>query len=162
MTRTRTNLALLVLVVALVVVAAVLYARGRESDAEARATDYSSIVDAAETEMTAFLTMDHKRFDELSAAVLGGATGNFKKEYTASLDSLKKTAEDEEWVAEPKIDAVGISHADSDSATVFVSAGTTEKFKSAGDDSKSRPWRIKLEMVKESGRWMVSEVGYVS
>lgn len=159
---TRTNRVLLLLVAAFVVAAGVLFVLDACAAPASQATDYSQVVAAAKKEMTAFLTMDHTRFDELSARVLEGATGTFEQEYTAALESLRKTALDEKWVADPTIDSIGISSADADSATVFVSAGTVETFASAGDEPKQRPWRIKLEMVNENGRWLVSDVGYVS
>ena len=123
---TRTNRVLLLLVAAFVVAAGVLFVLDDRAAPASQATDYSQVVAAAKKEMTAFLTMDHTRFDELSARVLEGATGTFEQEYTAALESLRKTALDEKWVADPTIDSIGISSADADSATVRVGRRRTQ------------------------------------
>ncbi len=158
----RRDLALAVVAVVLVAVAAVLYVRGGESDQEKVADQYVEIVKAAKKETIAFLTIDHTKMDEVTDAVLAGATGEFKKEYTTSLDSLKDAAKQQESFATGTVDEAGISEADADTATVFVSAASDVRNKGTDGKTETRAWRIKLTMNREGDRWLVSKLEFVS
>lgn len=129
--------------------------------AEERAQEYSDITRAARAETLAFLAIDHTRMDELTDRVLAGATGAFKKQYQASLKSLKEAAASQESFSKGRVDEVGLSEVDADSAAVFVAAAS--KVRNTGTKGKveDRSWRIKLSMVKEDSRWLVSQLEFV-
>jgi Mce-associated membrane protein len=67
-----------------------------QTPAQDRAEEYAEIQRAARAETLAFLTIDHTRMDELTARVLEGATGSFKKQYQSALKSLKESAANQE------------------------------------------------------------------
>lgn len=161
MSRARINAVLLAIVLVAGVVAGVLYVRGGESEAEAAASQYPAIAEAAEDLTTNFLTVDYKNMDALTAKVVDGSTGEFKKEYSDSLKELKDAAAQQESTAKGSVDAVGISEADADSATAFVSAGSTVKNTGTKGKTEQRSWRIKLSMVKEGDRWLVGKLEFV-
>ena len=129
--------------------------------AEARAQQYSDISRAARAETLAFLAVDHTRMDESIDRVLDGATGEFKKQYKASEKSLKDAAVSQESVSKGRVEEVGLSEADTDSATVFVAAGSKVQNKGTKGKTEDRSWRIKLTMVKEDSRWLVSQLEFV-
>lgn len=129
--------------------------------AEAQAQQYTDIRRAAREETLAFLAVDHKRMDELTDRVISGATGTFEKQYKSSLKSLKETAISQESISKGHVDEVGLSEVESRSATVFVAAGSKVQNKGTNGKVEDRSWRIKLTMVKEDSRWLVSELEFV-
>ncbi|AXT84363.1 hypothetical protein C6I20_03560 [Aeromicrobium sp. A1-2] len=129
--------------------------------AEAQADEFAAIQSAARAETLAFLEIDHTRMDKLTDRVIAGATGDFKKQYKASLAALKESATAQESISEGRVDEVGLSEVDSDSATVFVAAGSEVRNKETKGEVEDRFWRIKLSMVKESGQWLVSQLEFV-
>lgn len=129
--------------------------------AEKQAQAFTDINRAAQAETLAFLEVDYKKMDELTGRVLDGATGPFKKQYKTSLKSLKKAATSQKSTSKGHIDEVGLSEVDADTATVFVAAGSKVKNTGTKGKAEDRAWRIKLTMVKESGRWLVSQLEFV-
>ena len=129
--------------------------------AEEQAQQYSDIRRAARAETVAFLTVDHTRMDEVTKRVMDGATGEFKKQYEASLDTLKKSAESQDSFAEGRVGEVGLGEVDSDSAIAFVAASSEVRNKGTKGESEDRSWRIKLTMVKQDSRWLVSQLEFV-
>jgi len=129
--------------------------------AEERAQEFSDIRRAARDETLAFLTIDHTKMDELTARVLDGATGSFKKQYQESLKSLKESAASQESFSKGKVNEVGLSEVDADSASVFVAAGSEVRNKGTNGKTENRSWRIKLTMAKEGDRWRVSQLEFV-
>ena len=129
--------------------------------AEERAQEHSDIRRAARAETLAFLTIDHTKMDEMTARVLDGATGDFEKQYRASLKSLKESAASQESFAKGRVAEVGLSEVDADSASVFVAAGSQVRNKGTKGEVEDRAWRIKLTMAKEDSRWLVSQLEFV-
>ncbi|KAA1395985.1 hypothetical protein [Aeromicrobium ginsengisoli] len=128
---------------------------------EALASDYSDITRAARAETMAFLSVDHKKMDELTQRVLDGATGTFKKQYQSSVKSLKETAVAQESISKGSVGEIGLSEVDPDAATVFVAAGSKVQNKGTNGKVEDRSWRIKLSMVKKDDRWLVSQLEFV-
>lgn len=167
MTRmTATNAVLAVVLAALCAWLLVFAVKGSEAapgttPAEGLADQYSDITHAARAETLAFLEVDHKRMDELTDRVLDGATGTFKKQYETSLKTLTDSAVKQESISKGSVDEVGLSEVESDAATVFVAAGSKVQNKGTKGKVEDRSWRIKLSMVKEGGRWLVSQLEFV-
>ncbi|KQV74498.1 hypothetical protein ASC61_05495 [Aeromicrobium sp. Root344] len=128
---------------------------------EAQSSEYSDITRAARAETMAFLTVDHKKMDELTARVLDGATGTFKKQYQSSVKSLKETAVAQESISKGSVGEIGLGEVDPDAATVFVAAGSKVQNKGTNGKVEDRSWRIKLSMVKKDDRWLVSQLEFV-
>lgn len=129
--------------------------------AEERAQQYADITRSARTEAVAFLTIDHTKMDELTARVIDGATGTFKKQYQASLKSLKDSATSQESLSTGRVNEIGLSEVDADSASVFVAAASKVQNKGTKGKVEDRSWRIKLTMAKEGSRWLVSNLEFV-
>jgi Mce-associated membrane protein len=129
--------------------------------AEEQAQEYSDIRRAAREETMAFLTIDHTKMDALTANVLDGATGSFKKQYQSSLKALKESAASQESFSKGRVNEVGLSEVDADSASVFVAAGSEVRNKGTKGKAENRSWRIKLTMAKKGDRWLVSNLEFV-
>ena len=129
--------------------------------AEERAQEFSDIRRAAREETLAFLTIDYRKMDQLTAQVLEGATGSFRKQYQTSLKSLKESAASQESFSKGRVSEVGLSEVDADSASVFVAAGSEVRNKGTKGKTEDRSWRIKLTMAKEDDRWLVSQLEFV-
>lgn len=162
----RFNLVLLLLGLALGATLALLLSEGSDAqagttDAERRAGEYADVTRAATSEVQAFLGIDHENVDAQTETVLEGATGDFKKQYAAELDTLKQQARDQESTAVADVLEVGISDIDADSATVFVAANTEVSSLATKGEPKTVPWRIQLTMVEEGGRWLTSGLQFV-
>ena len=164
--RSLINITLAVILVALLGWLVLFAVRGAvaapgSTAAETRAQEHSEIRRAARAEALAFLTIDHTKMDQLTGQVLDGATGDFKKQYQASLKALKDSATSQESISTGRVDEVGLSEVDADSATVFVAAGSKVKNKGTKGEVEDRSWRIKLTMAKEGSRWLVSQLEFV-
>ena len=132
-----------------------------QTPAEERAQEFSDIRRAARAETLAFLTIDHTRMDELTDRVLAGATGSFKKEFKERLEFLKDTAASQEAFAEAHVAEVGLSEVDADSATAFVAASAKVRNKGTKDKVVNEPYPVRLTLVKEGNRWLVSQLEVV-
>ncbi len=129
--------------------------------AEARAEQYADVTRAARSEALAFLAVDHKKMDQLTKRVLDGATGEFKKQYQASLKSLKEAAVTQESISTGRVDQIGLGDVDDDSASVFVAASSKVQNKGTKGKVEDRSWRMKLTLAKVDSRWLVSQLEFV-
>lgn len=166
MTLRRLNVVLLVLAVLLGVALTVLLTRGPEAipgqtEAERRSQTADEVTKAAAAQVQAFLGIDHDKVDEQAQVVLEGATGDFKNQYADELESLKRSARDQESSAEASVLEVGISEISDDAATVYVAANTEVTSVSTKGEPRTVPWRIQLTMAKEGERWLTSGLQFV-
>ncbi|MCW2832334.1 MAG: hypothetical protein JWN68_287 [Nocardioides sp.] len=160
----RLNLVLMVLGLALV--AAVAFLQAEESTAtasEAELHDQRSldVTMAATAQVQAFLGIDHRNVDAQAQVVLDGATGEFEQQYAEELDSLRRSARAQESTAEATVLEVGISDIDATTATVIVAADTDVTSKATDGKSRTVPWRIQLDMVREGDRWLTAGLQFV-
>jgi len=132
-----------------------------QTPAEEQAHELTELRQAARSEAVAFLTIDYRRMDEVTARVLAGATGEFKKQYTSSVKVLKQAAESQDSLAKGYVKEIGVGTIDSDSATVFVSAGSKVKNKGTKGKFEDRTWRIRFNMTRDGDRWLVSQLEFV-
>ena len=167
MKRISTTNATLVLALLVLVAWLVLFAvRGSaaapgSTPAEARAEQYADVTRAARAETLAFLAVDHKKMDQLTERVLDGATGEFKKQYQASLKSLKEAATSQESISTGRVEQIGLGDVDDDSAAVFVAASSKVQNKGTKGKVEDRSWRMKLTLAKVDDRWLVSQLEFV-
>ena len=129
--------------------------------AEERAQELADLRQAARAEAVAFLTIDYHQMDQVTDRVLAGATGSFKKQYKSSIKVLKEAAVSQDSVARGYVKEIGVGTFDSDSATVFVSAGSKVKNKGTKGKFEDRTWRIKFDMTEAGDRWLVSQLEFV-
>lgn len=162
---TRLNGVLAALVLALGVALVVVMTRSDSPGASGSAdtsSEYAAVTEAATDQVTAFLDIDHESVDEQLQTVLDGATGEFKKQYAAQLETIKAQAEEQQSSADATILKVGISTLTPESATVFVAANTDITSHATNGKVRTVPWRIQLDLVKEGERWLTAGLQFVN
>lgn len=124
-------------------------------------TAQREVAAAARAEAVAFLTVDHEDMDAVVDAVLAGATGDFAEQYAAQRDTLVSEAERTEATSTGEVVALGVGDLDDDSATVLVAANSTVTNSGTGAEGQVRYYRLRLDLVREDGRWLTSAVEFV-
>jgi Mce-associated membrane protein len=119
------------------------------------------VATAARTEALAFLTVDHTDMEPLMDAVLDGATGDFAEQYEAQRDTLTSEAVRTKATSTGEVVALGVGDLDDDSATVLIAANSTVTNTSTGSEGQVRYYRLRLDLVREGGRWLTSNVQFV-
>lgn len=151
----------LTVVLLALLVATGLVVTGRDEVDEGLTTAQHDVAAAARTEALAFLTVDHRDMDPLVDAVLDGATGDFAEQYAAQRETLTREAVRTEATSTPEVVALGVGDQDDDSATVLVAANSTVTNAGTGSEGQVRYYRLRLELVREGGRWLTSDLRFV-
>ena len=116
---------------------------------------------AARTEALAFLTVDHTDMEPLIDAVLAGATGDFREQYESQREKLTSEAVRTEATSTAEVVALGVGDLDDDSAVVLLAANSTVANTKTGSEGQVRYYRLRLDLVREGGRWLTSNVRFV-
>lgn len=163
---------LALLTYALTVVALGASAVPGQSAAEKRVAAYNQINRDVDKGVTAFLTVDYKRIDQLTERVKQRATGRFAKDYAANEVNLKAAATQAKAQTTGEVKSIGISEVDESSATVFVAADSLVSNSSTKDVKKTaacphdgkvcRYYRFKLSMAETDGEWKIAQLEFVS
>lgn len=152
------DLALLALVLAALVVVGIT-ARGvlqdRSAD-EARA----DAVAAARRLAVSFTSLDYRSYDRDAAAVVAGASGTLKQEFSQQSAALKKAMTSNRSVTKGSVLDAAVVAADSDSARVLlvVDADVTN---TSAPTPTARHYRIQLDMSHQHGRWLGTNLSFV-
>jgi Mce-associated membrane protein len=149
----------LTLVVLLVAIGLVVTGRGSTDDRLSEA--HREVARAARTEALAFLTVDHTNMEPLIEAVLAGATGDFKEQYGSQRAKLAREAVRTKATSTAEVVALGVGELDDDSAVVLLAANSTVANKKTDDEGQVRFFRLRLDLVREDGRWLTSDVRFV-
>ncbi|WP_299923349.1 hypothetical protein [uncultured Nocardioides sp.] len=151
---------LVLVLLALLVATALVVTGGDEADGELTAAQHD-VAGAARTEALAFLTVDHRDMDPLIDAVLDGATGDFAEQYASQRETLTREAVRTEATSSPEVVALGVGDQDDDSATVLVAANSTVTNTGTTGEGQVRYYRLRLELVREDGRWLTDDLRFV-
>ena len=165
--RARLNLALYVVVLLLAcacVVGGVMSWKAygeRADDAEAQER-YGDVLAAARAEAEALVNIRYDDAEAGVAKVAEGATGKFGEQYSTASESVIKVMRQNESVSEGEVLWAGVVDVDPDSATVIVATEGTVANKQTGGKPVSRYFSMKLSLVREGGRWLTSNLEFVS
>lgn len=118
------------------------------------------ILAAARQSALNFTSLDYRRYGQDSARVLKGATGDFRKEFTAQTEELTELVARNKSVSEGQVLDAGIVRSDEDSARVLVVADS-KVTNTAVPKGEARTYRLQLDLVHEDGRWLTSDVEFV-
>lgn len=151
---------LVVVLVALLAAIGLVLAGQEEVDQELTDAQREVAV-AARAEALAFLTVDHRDMGPLIDAVLDGATGDFAEQYASQRATLTSEAVRTEATSTPEVVSLGVGDQDDDEATVLVAANSTVTNASTGDAGQVRYYRLRLQLVREGGRWLTSDLRFV-
>ncbi|MFF3904579.1 hypothetical protein ACFYZJ_00905 [Streptomyces sp. NPDC001848] len=118
------------------------------------------VLAAARQSALNFTSLDYRHYDRDSGNVLKGATGEFKKEFAAQTAQLTKLVAQNKSVSEGQVLEAGIVRSDADSARVLVVADS-KVTNTAAPEGQARTYRLQLDLVREHGRWLTSDVEFV-
>ncbi|GHD21626.1 hypothetical protein GCM10010313_55450 [Streptomyces violarus] len=118
------------------------------------------VLAAARQSALNFTSLDYRHYDRDSANVLAGATGDFKKQFTAQTGQLTTLVAQNKSVSEGQVLEAGIVRSDEDSARVLVVADS-KVTNSAAPEGEARTYRLQLDLVHKDGRWLTSDVEFV-
>ena len=162
----RSNIALYVATVLLACVCIVggvmvWHAHDNRDRAQAEQERYGEVLVAATDEAEAFINI---RYDDGQASVdrvAEGATGEFKKQYSRSTEGVLQVLKQEKSVMEGKVLWAGVVDVDQDSATVIAATSGTVANQQTKNQPVSRNFRLRLDLVREDGRWLTNDLQFV-
>ncbi|MER6125581.1 hypothetical protein ABT173_23715 [Streptomyces sp. NPDC001795] len=118
------------------------------------------VLAAARQSALNFTSLDYRHYGRDSGNVLKGATGDFKKEFAAQTQELTKLVAQNKSVSEGQVLEAGIVRSDAHSARVLVVADS-KVTNTAVPEGQARTYRLQLDLVREHGRWLTSDVEFV-
>ena len=122
---------------------------------------YGDVQQAAAAEATALLNIDYRDPQKTIDAVKAGATDEFAKEFDSAQGGLVQLTAQAKSVMTGEVLWTGVVDADPDSATVIVATTGTVTNTQTGNAAASRNFRIKVNLVKQDGRWLTSALDFV-
>jgi len=152
-------LAALVLVTVVALIGAAVLAP-RISAASARGDQRAQVLEAARQQTVNFTTLDYRHLDRDLGRVLHGSTGDFRKQVQAGTKDLTALVTANKAVATGDVLDAGLVSSDSDSARVLVVADSNV-VNAASPTGEKRHYRIQLDLVRQRGRWLVSDLTFV-
>ncbi len=126
------------------------------ADATARADALS----AARSSALNLTSIDQEAFAEDVAAVLDGATGEFRSDFAARAGDLEQLLTENEVIAEGRVLEAGLVRSDRNSATALVVVDSTVR-NTATPDGRVNSYRMRLELEKVGDRWLTSVLEFV-
>lgn len=148
--------ALSVLLLVAVAVLAV-QVRSQQQQANARA----GALDAARRISVISLTVSVANFDQYRQQMLDNITGDFKKNFQTTLAAYKTSLIENKVDSTAKVDSAGIVRSDATTATALVALSGLKKNTAAPQGAPFNP-RMKFELQKVDGRWLVSTLQFVA
>lgn len=132
----------------------------RISSAAARDDQRADVLHAARQQTVNFTTLDYRHLDRDLGRVLRGSTGDFRKQFQAGTKNLTDLVTANKAVAKGEVLDAGLVSSDSDSAVVLVVADSTV-INTASPNGEQRHYRLQLHLVRDQGRWLVSDLTFV-
>lgn len=165
-TRVRLNIALYVLALALACACVfggmLAFQAHRDAGRDAREQErYGDVLAAATDEAEAFINI---RYDDAQAsidAVAAGATGDFRKQYDSSTKGVLELMRRNKPVMTGEVVWAGVVNVDADSATVIAATSGTVANRSTRNKPAARNFRLKLDLVREDGKWLTNNLEFV-
>jgi Mce-associated membrane protein len=154
--------ALLLVCVCVVLGVFVTNERGRMADAKREQEPYGAVLASARAETEAFINIDYREAQASIDKVAAGATGEFKKQYTESADSVIEVLEQNESVMDGEVTWAGVVSLDVDSATVIAATTGTVANKASQGEAVPRRFRIQLTLELVDGDWLTNNLEFVA
>lgn len=123
---------------------------------------YGDIIGSATDEASAFVNI---RYDDAQASidkVMDGATGDFRDQYAQSTEAVIKVLNDNKSIMTGKVLWAGVVAQDPDSATVIVATSGTVQNNQTENKPLEQNYRLQLQLVSEKGRWLTSDLQFLS
>jgi len=123
-------------------------------------TARENALSAAKSSALNLTSIDKNKLQTDIAAVLDGATGEFRQDFQTRAGDLEKLLQDNNVVSEGKVLDAGIVRSDRTSATALVVVDSTVRNK-ATPDGRVNSYRMKLTLEKVGDRWLTSTLEFV-
>lgn len=107
-----------------------------------------------------FVSISAATVDKDIERVTAGATGDFHDEYTRGKAQVRAAVVENEVQSQGSVLRAALVSGDHDSAVVLVAIDATVKNVKAPEGRPSH-YRIKVDLVKEKDRWLVSRLEFV-
>ena len=152
------DMALVSLVLA-ALVAVGLTARGTLSDRADEAARADALA-AARRLAVDFTTMDYRTYDRDAKRVVDGSGGALRQQFTDSTDALKMAMTTNRSTTRGRVLDAAVVDADRDSARVLlvVDADVTN---TSTTTPSARHYRIQLDLARQGGRWLGTDLSFV-
>ena len=152
-----------VLLACLCVVGGVLAWRTHQADERTQAEQerYGEVLAAATEEAEAFINIKYEDAQDSIDRVAAGATGDFKKQYSRSTKGVLQVLKQEKSSMEGEVLWAGVVDADEDSATVIAATTGTVANRQTNNQPVARNFRLRLDLVREGGRWLTNDLQFV-
>ena len=135
--------------------------RGREWYAARQTTAANAAATAAARQLAInFVSVDYAKVDADTARVRAGATGEFLKSYSTSVDQLKKVLVANKTVSTVQRSEAALVSGDLDSAVALVGVVAPTK-NTAVPAGETKTYRMRLELRKVGADWKVENLEFV-
>ncbi|GAA2734205.1 hypothetical protein GCM10009867_13810 [Pedococcus aerophilus] len=159
--RITPRLVWVLVVLALVASVALAATRGRDWYAARQTTAANAAATAAARQLAInFVSVDHTTVDADTARVRAGATGDFLKSYSTSVDQLKKVLVANKTVSTVQRSEAALVSGDLDSAVALVGVVAPTK-NTAVPAGETKTYRMRLELRKVGADWKVENLEFV-
>lgn len=151
-------------VVAVVVMALLGFAGERAltwRDVRDQISDEKAAAAAASAEVEGLIDISGSTSENDMARLLDGATADFRSELEGQADRLQKALADNKVKATGEVTSTGIVKFADDKATVIVAATGTVR-NSSTNEAEPRSYRLRVDLLKGDGKWLVSGLEFVA
>ncbi|MCI0687119.1 MAG: hypothetical protein L0Y54_07790 [Sporichthyaceae bacterium] len=133
----------------------------RVERAEADQARRAAALDTAKAAAVYLTTVDYRHLDQNSGRLLAMSVGQFKDSYAARLKQVETLISSSRSSSQGTVLEAGIVSVSPKAARVFVAANS--RTTSATNLSGSiQHYRMQLDLQRADGRWLVSDVAFVS
>jgi Mce-associated membrane protein len=134
---------------------------GDRADAATQQERYGDVLEAAGTEVTAFVNMRYDRASDSVDAVAAGATGEFRGHYVRSARKVIRVLERNRSLMTGRVVWSGVVAISPDRASVIVATTGTVSNRRTDGAPQARAFRFRVSLVREDGRWLTSDIEFV-
>jgi hypothetical protein len=129
----------------------------RPAKSSVRTDDYVDVLQAARSGVVDMTSFDYLTLDDDLEQIRRVTTGDLKKEAVDQLDSRRQQITDSQATVNTAVVGAGVTSAGEKSATVLLVIQSTQK-SSASEQAEVLRYRIRVEMEKTGGRWLLSGI----
>ena len=129
----------------------------RPSDSPVRVDDYVEVLQAARSGVVDMTSFDYLTLDDDLVQIKRVTTGDLQKEAADQLDSRRQQITDTQATVNTEVIGAGVTSATPKTATVLLVIQSTQK-SSASQQAEVLRYRIRVEMEKKGGRWLLSGI----
>jgi Mce-associated membrane protein len=129
----------------------------RPETSSVRTDDYVDALQAARSGVVDMTSFDYLTLDDDLEQIRRVTTGDLRKEAVDQLDSRRQQITDSQATVNTEVITAGVTRASAKDATVLLVIQSTQK-STASEQAQVLRYRIRVEMEKEGGRWLLSGI----